>query len=137
MIIEVEAYDGPHDLASHASKGRTMRTNVMFGAAGHWYVYLCYGMHWMLNVVTGPADYPAAVLIRAVEGIAGPGRLTKALGIDKRFNERSATLEEELWIEDRGVAVPKRGVQTTPRIGVAYAREYARKPWRYVLVERR
>ncbi len=134
MITEVEAYDGPHDKASHASKGRTARTAVMFGPAGHWYVYLCYGMHWMLNIVTGQEDYPAAVLIRGVEGYVGPGRVTKALGVDRTQNTLSATRASGLWIEDRGVQVPRRRIATAPRIGVAYAKEWADKPWRYTLL---
>ena len=81
MITETEAYDGIEDKACHASKGRTKRTEVMFGPSGHLYVYLVYGMHWMMNIVTGPTDYPAAVLIRGVEGTIGPGRVTKKLKI--------------------------------------------------------
>src|SRR3989338_10263905 len=82
MIIEVEAYDGFKDKASHASKGRTLRNEVMFGEAGRWYVYLIYGMYWMLNIVTGPKDYPAAILIRGVVDASGPGRLTKFFKIN-------------------------------------------------------
>src|SRR6185436_20546414 len=82
-ITEVEAYIGPHDLASHASKGRTKRTEVMFGHPGHWYVYLIYGMYEMLNIVTDKFNYPSAVLIRGVEGVSGPGRLTKTLKITR------------------------------------------------------
>jgi len=132
MITEVEAYDGYNDLASHASRGRTARTEVMFGKAGHWYVYLCYGMHWMLNIVTGPHEYPAAVLIRGVKGVGGPGRLTKTLGVTKALNARTATRGTGLWIEDRGVRVPKRSIMRTPRVGVSYAKEWAHKPMRYV-----
>jgi len=77
IITETEAYPGPDDRASHAFSGRTNRTEVMFGPPGTFYVYLVYGLHWMLNVVSGPIDYPAAILIRAVEGITGPARLTK------------------------------------------------------------
>ncbi|AHF91773.1 DNA-3-methyladenine glycosylase [Opitutaceae bacterium TAV5] len=133
-ITETEAYHGPEDRACHASKGRTARTGVMFGDAGHWYVYLCYGVHEMLNLVTGPRDWPAAVLIRGLEGINGPGRLTRALGIDRaRFNTRPATPATGLWLEDDGLAVPAGEVQATPRIGVAYAGpEWAAKPWRFV-----
>ena len=133
MITEVEAYDGECDLACHASKGRTARTEVMYGEAGHWYVYLCYGMHWMLNIVTGPKDYPAAVLIRGVHGISGPGRLTKALSIGAHYNTLPAKKATGLWIEDRGIVVPQRYIEQTPRIGVAYAKEWAEKPWRFVL----
>ncbi len=133
MVTEVEAYDGPHDKASHASRGRTARTEVMFGPAGHWYVYLCYGMHWMLNVVTGPTDYPAAVLIRGVVGIEGPGRVTKALAVDRAQNTLPAARRSGLWFEDRGIRVSRRSIVTTPRVGVAYAGEWAHKPWRYVL----
>ena len=92
-IVEVEAYLGPHDLASHSSKGRTARTEVMFGEPGHAYVYLIYGMHHCFNVVAGPGEHASAVLIRAIEPISriegatnGPGRLCRALGIDRRLN---------------------------------------------------
>src|SRR5436305_8063093 len=90
MLTEVEAYDGPLDLASHASRGRTPRTQVMFGPAGVFYVYLIYGLHWMLNVVTGEPDYPAAVLIRGTTDISGPGRITAQLQIDKSLNGKPA-----------------------------------------------
>lgn len=133
LITEVEAYEGHDDRASHASKGKTPRTAVMFGPPGHWYVYLVYGMHEMLNVVTGPTGHPGAVLIRGVEGIEGPGRVTKRLGIDRRLNTLPATKKAGLWIEDRGVRIAPRKIQKTPRIGVAYAGEWAHKPWRFVL----
>jgi DNA-3-methyladenine glycosylase len=134
MIIETEAYDGFGDKASHASRGETPRNKVMFGEAGVWYVYFVYGMHHMLNIVTGEKDYPAAALIRGVEGISGPARLTKALGIDRTMNEQKAERKNGLWIEDRGIIIPKEHVKKTPRIGVAYAgEEWAGKPWRFVL----
>ena len=91
MITEVEAYDGPNDLASHASHGRTERTKIMFGPPGRWYVYFTYGMHWMLNIVTGPEEYPAAILIRAVEEVNGPARTTKFFKVDKQFNGKTAS----------------------------------------------
>src|ERR1051325_4739531 len=94
-IVEVEAYLGPHDLAAHSARGLTERTKIMFGPPGHAYVYLIYGMHWCANVVTGNG---AAVLLRGVRGISGPGRLTKALGIDKRFNAHDLTVGKHLWI---------------------------------------
>ncbi len=141
MITETEAYDGWRDKASHASRGQTARNAPMFGTAGIFYVYLCYGMYWMLNVVTGKKGYPAAVLIRGVmgeKGIRGPGRLTRHLSIDKRFNGKPASLKTELWFEDRGVNVPPRMIQKTPRIGVAYAgEEWASKPFRFVLEDRK
>ena len=85
-ILETEAYCGEDDTACHAHKGRTQRTEVLYAAPGTLYVYLCYGIHWMLNVVTGDKEDPQALLIRACENACGPGKLTKALGIDKRFN---------------------------------------------------
>lgn len=146
MITEVEAYDGPHDKASHAHKGKTARNEVMFGEAGYWYVYLVYGMYNMLNIVTGKKDYPAAVLIRGtrldstdksrqVEGVNGPGKLTKAFKIDKRFNKKKVERKTGLWIEDRGVKVKKSEIKRTPRIGVDYAGACAKKPYRFVLVK--
>lgn len=134
-ICEVEAYEGEDDLACHASKGRTSRTEVMYAAGGVWYVYLCYGVHEMLNLVTGPEGRPSAVLIRGVEGVVGPGRLTRAFGIDRRFNGRPAAPGEGLWLEDDGFCVPSRQILATPRIGVDYAGPlWAAKPWRFVHV---
>ena len=135
MITETEAYDGPKDKACHASKGRTPRTEIMFGEAGHWYVYLIYGMYHMLNLVTGEADYPAAVLLRGIEEHYGPGKLTKALGIDMEFNGKDAlSRSTELWIEPRVEKIPKSRIQKTPRIGVEYSGEWAKKLYRFVLV---
>lgn len=134
MITETEAYDGFEDKASHASRGETPRNRVMYGEAGVWYVYFVYGMHHMLNIVTGAKGYPAAVLIRGVEEISGPARLTKALGVDRKMNEQKAERKSGLWIEDRGIIVPKNRIERTPRIGVAYAgEEWVGKPWRFML----
>ena len=133
MITETEAYDGFDDKASHASRGKTPRNTPMFGKPGTIYVYFTYGMHWMLNIVCGKEEYPAAVLIRGVEGISGPARLTKALRIDKRLNTLPLSKKSGLWIEDRGMGVSKKDILTTPRIGVRYAEEWMHKPWRFVL----
>lgn len=133
-LTEIEAYDGPEDQACHAHKGRTQRTETMFGPAGHFYVYLCYGMHWMLNVVTGPAGYPAAILIRGTELVQGPGRLTKVLLIDKALNAKPAGQHTGLWFEPAPPDLPKGKIQRTPRIGIDYAGELWRnKPWRWLL----
>ena len=134
MITEVEAYDGHKDKASHAHRGKTARNKTMFGEAGVWYVYFVYGMYDMLNVVTGPHGYPAAVLIRAVEEISGPGRLTKKLGITRRLNGNGAVQTSGLWIKDRGVRVRTKDIKKTPRIGVKYAGPtWSKKPYRFVL----
>jgi DNA-3-methyladenine glycosylase len=132
LITEVEAYDGERDLASHASRGRTARTEVLYSAGGAWYVYLCYGIHEMLNLVVGPPDYPAAVLIRGIEAVAGPGRVTRTLGIGRELNGKPASRKSGLWIEDRGVRVPRRAVRASPRVGVHYAGPiWSAKPWRF------
>ncbi|HVU32142.1 MAG TPA: DNA-3-methyladenine glycosylase [Opitutaceae bacterium] len=133
LITEVEAYNGEKDLACHARAGRTKRTAPLYEPGGIWYVYLCYGVHEMLNLVVGPADWPAALLIRAVEGARGPGRVTKSLHIDRTLNGKSAlTTATGLWIEDRGVRVPRRLVTATPRIGVDYAGPiWSKKHWRF------
>lgn len=128
-IIETEAYVGPEDKASHAHKGKTKRNAPMFGKAGYWYVYICYGIHDMLNIVTGPKEYPAAVLIRGIElngeRINGPGKITKALSIQKTvFNEVKAEKtkqKDSLWIEDRGERVEEKQIKKGPRVGIQYA----------------
>lgn len=134
-IVEVEAYVGPEDRASHASRGRTLRTEVMFGPPGVAYVYLIYGMHYCLNVVTEQEGYPAAVLIRAVEMasglVDGPGRVCRMLQIDRRLNRLDLTQGRMLWIEDRGCHISRARIAAYPRIGVAYAGEWAAKPWRF------
>ena len=136
-IIEVEAYVGSEDKACHASKGRTRRTDVMFGPAGIAYVYLIYGMHHCLNVVTEREEFPAAVLIRAIELdgklIDGPGRLCRAMQIDRSLNRADLTMGESLWFEDRGASVKRGNVGAHPRIGVDYAGVWAKKPWRFRL----
>jgi len=140
-IIEVEAYVGPEDRASHASRGRTKRTEVMFGSPGMAYVYLVYGMYHCLNVVTERAGYPAAVLIRAVALddaagptlIDGPGRLCRAFAVDRSHNGLDVTLGREIWLEDRGGRIEPSRILAAPRIGVDYAGEWAKKPWRFRL----
>lgn len=139
-IIEVEAYVGPEDRACHASRGRTQRTEVMFGPPGVAYVYFIYGMYHCLNVVTEREGYPAAVLIRAVEIdsglIDGPGRVCRTLDIDRKLNRLDLTLGRDLWFEDRGARVREVEVRNYPRIGVDYAGKWAAKPWRFRLEER-
>lgn len=131
-ICEVEVYHGERDKASHASRGRTPRNQVMYGEGGVWYVYLCYGIHEMLNLVTGPRDHPSAILIRGVEGVTGPGKLTRVFGIDRRFNARPATPASGLWLEDDGFRPPRGSIRKSPRIGVDYAGPlWAAKPWRF------
>ncbi|HKQ35612.1 MAG TPA: DNA-3-methyladenine glycosylase [Nitrospiraceae bacterium] len=136
-IIEVEAYVGPDDKACHASKGRTKRTEVMFGPGGVAYVYLIYGMYHCLNVVTEREEFPSAVLIRAIEIdgdlIDGPGRLCRAMQINRTLNRADLTTGELLWFEDRGAVVKKGEVLAYPRIGVDYSGEWAKKLWRFRL----
>ncbi|MEM9227171.1 MAG: DNA-3-methyladenine glycosylase [Verrucomicrobiota bacterium] len=124
-LTEVEAYLGPEDLACHASKGKTPRTAVMFEPGGINYVYLCYGMHWMLNFVTGPAGHPAAVLVRGIGHIRGPGRVTKVLAVDKALNAQATKHNQGLWVEDDTLLLGESDIVRTPRIGIGYAGE----PW--------
>ena len=148
-IVETEAYLGPHDLACHAAKGRTKRTEVMFGPAGHAYVYFIYGFYNMLNLVTEATDYPAAVLIRAVEPVrgieqmkqnrkndllhnlaSGPGKLCQAFAIDRSLNGEDVC-GKVLYLEDRDEPTPK--FAATPRIGVNYAGKWKDKPLRFIV----
>jgi DNA-3-methyladenine glycosylase len=133
IINETEAYLGPIDKASHARYGKTMRTWPMFEPGGTIYVYLTYGMHWLINISCGKKDVPSAVLLRGAGDIVGPARLTKALAIDKSLNGLLLGKKAGLWIEDRGVTVKPKDIEKTPRIGINYAEEYVEKPWRFVL----
>lgn len=132
-ITETECYMGTGDLACHASKGRTPRTDVLFGRGGIAYVYLIYGIHDLFNVVCGAEGSPEAVLIRCCEGYAGPARLTKFLGIDRSLNRADLLTSEEIWLEGDDTRC---GYVTKPRVGVDYAGEYwSRIEWRFVLAE--
>ncbi len=132
-ITETEAYKGEDDLACHASKGRTPRTEVMYWEGGYIYVYLIYGMYYMLNVVTSKKENPQAVLIRGIENYNGPGKLTKALSITNEFNKQLITMNESLWIDD---SVKKVKFRTDVRVGIDYAGEiWKNKPWRFILIE--
>jgi DNA-3-methyladenine glycosylase len=138
-VVETEAYAGPHDLACHASKGRTPRAEVLFGPPGRAYVYFVYGMHHCFNVVVEPEGVGAAVLIRGVEPLEGlpagvrtdgPAKLCRALGITLRDNRTSLVGEGHLWLESAPVP-SRRAIARGPRIGVDYAGIWARKPYRF------
>lgn len=130
-ITETEAYLGYEDQANHASKGKTPRTSLMFEEGGAIYVYLIYGMYWLLNLVTGPADSPQAVLIRGVEDISGPGRIGRHLQLDKSFYGEDLETSSRLWIEDSEL---EGELNRSPRVGVDYAgEEWRNKPWRFIL----
>lgn len=129
-IAETEAYCGEADTACHAHKGRTKRTEVMYMKAGTIYIYLCYGMHWLLNIVTGDENQPEAVLIRACVEANGPAKLTKALDITGELN-RCSIVGDQLWIEDDGFVCD---VATDKRVGIGYAtQEDQDKPWRFIM----
>ncbi|MCK4327755.1 MAG: DNA-3-methyladenine glycosylase [Candidatus Diapherotrites archaeon] len=123
IITETEAYK-ENDPASHSCRGLTKRNRPMYGRAGHAYVYLCYGMHWMLNVVTESEGTAGAVLIRALDSVNGPGRVTKQLGVDKRFNGHDLT-KKPLFVRD---GVEPRKITASPRIGI---REGLDRDWRF------
>lgn len=130
-ISETEAYCGENDTACHAHKGRTKRTEVLYADAGTIYVYLCYGIHWLMNVITGDIDDPQGVLIRACVEAEGPGKLTRALGITGELNRGSVVDSEELWIADDG---HRYSIRTDKRVGIGYASEEDQnRPWRFIL----
>lgn len=152
IIVETEAYSWK-ERGCHAYGARkTPRNTVMFDTGGRAYVYLCYGLHCLFNVVTNVAGVPEAVLIRAIEPLvgietmqqrrgplaqtfqlsSGPGKLSRALGIDRTFNGKSL-LDGEIWIEDAGKTFPRKMIQATPRIGIDYAGEDAKLPWRFLI----
>lgn len=130
-ISETEAYCGESDTACHAHKGRTKRTEVLYAEAGTIYIYLCYGMHWLLNIVTGDTEDPQAVLIRACVDAEGPAKLTKKLGITGDLNRDSVLTSEALWIEDDGFRCQ---IVTDKRVGIGYAsQEDQDKLWRFIM----
>ena len=130
-ILETECYFGEEDTACHAHKGKTERTKPMYEAGGITYVYLCYGIHSLLNIVTGDEGHPEAVLIRGVEGAIGPGRATKRMQITLADNALPLTVEGGIWIEDDGSKPPK--IERTARIGIDYASKRDReRKWRFV-----
>lgn len=155
IIVETEAYHGVHDKASHAYGGRrTNRTETLFQQGGISYVYLCYGIHNLFNIVSSVEGEPHAVLIRAIEPLigldimetrrkmattkaaisSGPGSAAKALGIDRTFNEKELT-GEEIWIEDHNIRYTPDQIATVPRVGVAYAQEDALLLWRFFVTD--
>lgn len=130
-ITETEAYRGSEDRACHASRGNTARTRVMFDEGGFVYVYLIYGIYWMLNVVTAVHDVPQAVLIRGIEGFNGPGKLARELGINRSFYGLDLVTSNRIWIEDDTYRPP---VITGPRIGIDYAGlPWTEKEWRFMV----
>ena len=141
MITEVEAYKGPKDRASHAYGGRhTPRVEALYADGGTVYVYLVYGMHWMLNFSTASPGRPEGVLIRGIladlDGerklLAGPGRVTKYLRIDNKLDGADVIDSRQIWLEDRGVRIPAKSIRRGPRIGVDFAGPYwAARPWRF------
>jgi DNA-3-methyladenine glycosylase len=131
-ITEVEAYKGTEDMASHARFGKTSRNAIMFEQGGLLYVYLIYGIYWMLNIVTGKKDDPQAVLIRGIKGYSGPGKVARQLGIEKSFNGMDLTRSETIWIEDAAFNPQFRQV---PRYGIQYASDpWKSMPWRFIMV---
>ncbi|MFZ5940165.1 MAG: DNA-3-methyladenine glycosylase [Bacteroidota bacterium] len=133
LITETEAYRGEEDLACHASKGRTPRTQVMYSAGGILYVYLIYGMHWLMNIVTGNPEEPQAVLIRGISTCNGPGRVTKSLQIDRSFNGESLLTSPRIWLEPGNSSTD---FLSAPRVGIDYAGDYWKNvPWRYIAVQ--
>jgi len=146
-IVETEAYIGPRDKASHSYGGKiTDRSKTFYLKGGHLYIYLCYGIYWMLNIVTEKENKPEAVLIRALEPIGncdskniqnlstGPGKLCRWLKINKSFNEIDLVESEKIWLEDRGDKIKKSQIKAAKRIGVDYAGDWAKKPWRFYLL---
>jgi len=130
VIVETEAYRGEEDEACHARFGRTSRNWIMYGRGGLVYVYLIYGMYWMLNVVTGAEEVPQAILIRGLAGHNGPGILTRNLGIERSFYGEDLVTSSRLWIED-GSTHP--AVIRKPRVGIAYAGEpWISREWRFM-----
>ncbi len=152
IIVETEAYSWKEKGCHAYNSKKTPRNAIMFEKGGYTYVYLCYGMHYLFNIVTNRETIPEAVLIRAIEPVegldemkmrrgklvnpyhltSGPGKLTKALGIDRKLNGKYLT-DDEVWVEDVGRRIKRDGIAVGPRIGIDYAGEDALLPWRFTL----
>ena len=133
IIMETEAYLGGKDLASHSRLGlRTKRNEIMYGKPGVAYVYFTYGMHWLLNFVCSGEGDAQAVLIRGLDTVVGPARLTKLFQIDGAMNGEDIAKSHELWVEE-DIAVARSNIVRTPRIGVGYAKEWKDKPLRFLV----
>ena len=129
-IAETELYRGAEDKGCHASKGRTPRTELLYGGSGIIYVYLCYGMHWLMNVITGESGQPQGVLFRAGEIHDGPAKLTKFMQVDGSFNGADIWNSENIWIEDDGY---RPEIKTAPRVGIDYAGDcWKAIEWRFI-----
>jgi len=146
-IVEVEAYMGEKDKASHAYGGKkTPKRKLMYSEGGFVYIYLCYGMYWQLNFVTEQKDVPQCVLVRALEPVLpesdlkeiknlanGPGKLCRWMNLDKSFNEEDLAKSDKIWLEDRGEEIKKSQIVACERIGIDYAKEWAKKPLRFYI----
>ena len=131
-ITEVEVYRGEEDKACHACRGRTTRNAVMYGPGGHIYMYFIYGVHWMLNIVTGESGNPSALLVRGIGDIRGPGRVTRHLGLDGSFYGEDLCSSTRIWLEN---AAGIDSFSTGPRVGIHYAGEpWVSMPWRYITI---
>ncbi|MDD3232193.1 MAG: DNA-3-methyladenine glycosylase [Clostridia bacterium] len=132
-ITETECYLGKGDSASHAGKKKTERNKIMFKQGGYAYVYLCYGIHYMFNIVSGQKNTAQGVLVRGVENFDGPGKLTKALKIDKSFNGADLVKSKEIWLENDGI---KFSFKRAKRVGIEYAKKEDReKLWRFIAIK--
>ena len=132
-INEIEIYNGEEDTACHARIGKTPRTKTLYKEGGITYIYLCYGIHYLLNIVTGKKDHPEAILIRGVEGLSGPGKVSKELKITKELHEKDLTTSNYLWLEDDSYQAK---FIRDKRIGIDYAtKKYREIKWRYILKE--
>lgn len=144
MITEIEAYIGEDDLACHAAKGRTKRTEILYQKSGTLYVYMIYGMYYCLNIVTEKKDFPSAVLIRGVkidnvdyQRTNGPGKVCKLFKIDKKSNGSELGKKSGIWIEDRGIKVKKQEISKSPRISIDYAGHCKDYLWRFNISSQR
>jgi len=143
-IVETEAYIGPEDKASHAYEGKvTKRNEAEYLTGGHIYIYLCYGIHWQLNITTNEKGKPECVLIRALEPVeekattkkaaSGPGKLCKWMRLNKAFDKEDLTKSKRIWVEDRGERIKKSQIVAAKRIEIDYAGAWAKKPWRFYI----